>query len=330
MPDISALAGALADVSTRGSMLQQLTSSGGGGGGVYRVVLRPEALIDRPLIQLGDVFGGLPDEIARIPVARAPEPGDRLLLDPDYLSGLATQYGVDWTPASRFVQAIVTRRGYEVGRAQVLDALRDSLLEQGMPPEAEVEISVFNAQTLVGSPDDARVAVRDVRYDDRTGRFNALVQIPAEGQRSRSVRLTGSVHVSIDVPVLIRPIRRDMIITANDLGWDAMRRGDLRPDILVDPSDLIGRAARYGIQAGRPVRANQVSLPELVPRNGLVTMVLETPFMTVTARGRALEAGAEGETVRVANQSSGKEVLAVVTGRNTVKVEMGMMTAASR
>lgn len=325
-PDIGALAEALVDAATRRAVLDS-TSDGMGGANV--AMLRPEVTVERPLLHLGDVFAGLPAQIAAIPVAHAPDPGARLVLNAEYLAALATEYGVNWSPASRFVQAVVSRRGYEVGRAEVLEALRERLLDEGMPPDAEVDISALNVHATVGSLEAARVDVRDLYYDERTGRFNALLQVPAEGPRARPVRVTGSVHVSVDVPVLVRPVRRGMIIAAEDVRWDSMRRGELRPDILTDPSDLVGQAARHGIQAGRPVRANQVSLPELVKRNGLVTMVLETPFMTVTARGRALEGGAKGETVRVANVASDKEVLAVVTGRDTVRVRMGMMTVST-
>jgi flagella basal body P-ring formation protein FlgA len=68
----------------------------------------------------------------------------------------------------------------------------------------------------------------------------------------------------------------------------------------------------------------------MVSRNAPVTMTLETPFMTVTARGRALEDGAVGETVRVANLASGNEVLAVVSGRNAVRVRTEPMPVATR
>lgn len=293
-----------------------------------RASLRPDTTIERPFIHLGDLFGGLPEDMAAIPVGHAPEPGERLVLDARHLGDLALEYGVDWTPASRFLQAVVHRRGYEIGRPQVLEALRARLLEAGMPEQASIDVSVLNVSATVGTPDAAHVAIRDLYYDQRTGRFNALVDVPADGPQSRPVRLTGAVHVSVDVPVLARPLRRGMVVAAEDVRWDTIRRNDLRPDILLDPDDLIGMAARRGVQAGTPVRANQLVPPEVVSRNGLVTMVLETPFMTVTARGRALEAGAIGDTVRIANLSSDKEVLATVAGRNTVRVQVGMTTAA--
>ena len=326
-PDIVALADALVNAATRRDALAPpaaaMTSAAG-----LRASLRPETEIERDVILLGDVFGGLPAGAARVPVAHAPNPGERLVLDAAYLSTLATEYGVDWTPVSRFVQAEVSRRGYEVGRPEVLAALRARLLEAGMPAGGSITLNALNVRAMVGTPEAARVRVRDLYYDDRTRRFNALLEIPADAPEARSVRLTGSVHMAVEVPVLARPMRREMIITEDDLRWDAVRDTDLRPDILLDPADLIGHMARNGIQAGRPVRANQVRLPDFVQRNDLITMVFETPFMTVTARGRALENGALGQTVRVANLASDKELLAVVTGRNTVAVRPELLAAA--
>ncbi|WP_299442957.1 flagellar basal body P-ring formation chaperone FlgA [uncultured Rhodospira sp.] len=327
--DISALAEALVEAANRRGTASGVLASVHGlpGGGPARAVLRPESTIERPFIHLGDVFGGLSRELSQVPVGHAPAPGERVVLDVHYLNDLAEEYGVPWTAASRFVQTVVARRGYEIGREEVLQTLRRHLVAAGMQPEAEVEVSALNVHATVGAPEDVRIAVRDLYYDDRTGRFNALLNVPADGPNARPVRLTGAVHVSVEVPVLTRPLRRGMIVTAEDVRWDSMRRGDLRPDILLDTEDLIGKAARQNIQSGRPVRANQVIPPEVVSRNAAVTMVLETPFMTVTARGRALEDGAVGDTVRVANVASNKEVLAEVTGRNTVRVRPDSMTA---
>ncbi|SDE10291.1 flagellar basal body P-ring formation chaperone FlgA [Rhodospira trueperi] len=331
--DIAAFADALVDVAQRtNSTVGAVAALGGipGAGGVGRAALRPETMIEQPYMVLGDLFVGLPVELSAVPIGYAPPPGERMVLDARYLNDLAVEYGVPWEAPSRFVRAVVERRGYDIGRSHVLEALRDHLLEAGMSPNAEVDISALNIHATVGSPDQVRVEVRDLYYDSRAGRFSARVDVPSGGGSARTVRLTGSVHVAVDVPVLNRPLRSGMVVTEDDIGWDTMRQGDLRPDILLDPHDLIGKATRRGIQAGQPVRASQVTPPEMVSRNAPVTMTLETPFMTVTARGRALEDGAIGETVRVANLGSGTEVLAVVSGRNAVRVRTEPMPVATR
>jgi len=295
--------------------------------GFDTVKVRTEATIESPFITLGDLFAGLPPAQADLPVDRAPAPGERVVLNAHALDELAARHDVNWQSSSRFERVLIHRRGYAVGRAEVEAALRPALRAAGMPAGAEIDIGAGGIHSVVGSAAEARASVRDVQLDPRTNRFQALVEVPTANLSTRAIRLSGSIHVLIDVPVLTRPVRRGMVVSEDDVIWDVARRGDLRPDVLLDPDDLIGMAARHGIQAGQPVRVSQVRKPQAVQRNGLVTMVLETPYLTVTARGRALEAGAVGDTVRVANMVSDKEVLAVVAGQNTVRVRPGMSTA---
>lgn len=291
------------------------------------VSLRPETTVETPAVTLGDLFSGLAPAQAAIPVDRAPPPGERVILNANVLDGLATRHGIDWRASSAYERVVIHRRGYPVGHKEIVDALRQPLEDAGMPMGAEIAIGATQVHAMVGTPEEARPVVHDVSLNSRSNRFSAVLDIPTGARSMRTVRLTGYVHVQMEVPVLVRPVRRGVAITEDDVTWQVVRRADLRPDALLDVDDLIGMAARNGIQPGRPVRAGQVRRPEAVSRNGLVMMVLETPFLSVTARGRALEAGAVGETVRVVNVASDKEVLAVVAGENTVRVRPGMTTA---
>lgn len=291
------------------------------------VSLRPETTVETPAVTLGDLFSGLAPSQAAIPVDRAPAPGERTILNANVLDTLATRHGIDWRASSPYERVVVQRRGYPVGHREIVEALRAPLEDAGMPAGAEIAIGATQVHAMVGTPEEARPVVHDVSLNTRSNRFSAVLDIPTGGRAMRTVRLTGYVHVQMEVPVLIRPVRRGVTINEDDVTWQQVRRAELRPDALLDAEDLIGMAARNGIQAGRPVRAGQVRRPEAVSRNGLVMMVLETPFLSVTARGRALEAGAVGETVRVVNVTSDKEVLAVVSGENTVRVRLGLTTA---
>ena len=60
--------------------------------------------------------------------------------------------------------------------------------------------------------------------------------------------------------------------------------------------------------------------PELVARNETVTIVFEVPGIMLTTRGKALEAGAQGDLVNVLNVQSKRTVQATVTGPGRVTV----------
>ena len=52
--------------------------------------------------------------------------------------------------------------------------------------------------------------------------------------------------------------------------------------------------------------------PELVQRNETVTLIYEVPGVTLTVRGKALEAGAEGDAIGVLNEQSKRTIQGVV------------------
>ena len=53
--------------------------------------------------------------------------------------------------------------------------------------------------------------------------------------------------------------------------------------------------------------------PEIVQRNEAVTLVYEVPGIVLTMRGKALEAGAEGDIVNVLNVQSKRTVQGTVS-----------------
>jgi flagella basal body P-ring formation protein FlgA len=68
------------------------------------------------------------------------------------------------------------------------------------------------------------------------------------------------------------------------------------------------------------LRPTDFMKPELVQRNETVTLVFEVPGIMLTVRGKALEAGAEGDFISVQNVQSKRSVQGTVTGVGTVTV----------
>jgi flagella basal body P-ring formation protein FlgA len=81
------------------------------------------------------------------------------------------------------------------------------------------------------------------------------------------------------------------------------------------------------VRAGQPVVASDLAEPTLVNRNDGVTLTCETPGMVLTVRAKALDAGAEGDTIAVLNAQSNRVVQATVTGPGRVAVLVGAPAA---
>ena len=82
----------------------------------------------------------------------------------------------------------------------------------------------------------------------------------------------------------------------------------------------IGQQLKRTVYAGHKIKAEYVGAPVLVKRNDQVSMVYTYGAMQILAKGRALQAGAQGETITVMNVSSRTKVLAVVLEGSLVEV----------
>ena len=112
--------------------------------------------------------------------------------------------------------------------------------------------------------------------------------------------------VAFDAPVTAetltaaRVVRPNAIIGPGDLGvMTATVPGALTPE-----ADVIGLEARITLYPGRPILPDHVGPAALVERNQPVVVIFQSGGLTISADGRALSRGAEGDTVRVMNMAS--------------------------
>jgi flagella basal body P-ring formation protein FlgA len=68
------------------------------------------------------------------------------------------------------------------------------------------------------------------------------------------------------------------------------------------------------------LRTREIESRPLVQKGSAVFIIAESAQLKISVRGEALEHGDQGETIRVRNTSSRREVRAVVVDRKTVKV----------
>ena len=92
------------------------------------------------------------------------------------------------------------------------------------------------------------------------------------------------------------------------------------PGAATAPDQVLGQALRVAVQAGRPLRTEDVTPPALVVRNQLIKLHYTQAGMTISTEGRALDAGSLGQRVRVMNLSSRGTVQGDVLPDGSVQV----------
>lgn len=237
------------------------------------------------------------------------------------LAATTAVLAADWPHASAPADDLATQAPARlVGSAEVATLIAEALAgETGDATALGVELA--DSLFAMAVPAQAGgVVVEDVARD-RSGRGFAarLAAVDGDGAVSRQI-VTGRVHRLARVPVLARPIGRDEVIAAADVEWLRLKASRLGSSIIVDPGDLIGLSARRALRPGVPVRASQVRRPVVVAKGSQVTLFLHGPGLALSARGRALEDGGRGETVRVSNAQSNVVVEGTVAGPGQVRV----------
>lgn len=122
-----------------------------------------------------------------------------------------------------------------------------------------------------------------------------------------------------EVAVLTRPIARGEAISIDDVAFMPATRAT-PADAITELDALVGMSARRSLAADRPLRPGDVMVTPLVKRGEPVTLLFQAGSVRITLRGRALEDGGAGETIRVLNSDSERTVEAIVEGPGLARV----------
>ena len=284
--------------------------------------LRADATIEGDRITVGDLFEDA-GEVAGRTVGRAPEPGRRAVFDAAFLARIARGFGLPWRPASVHDRVVLTRASTVVRATDVQIVLDEAIAAR--VPEGRVELEVDNRLMEVHlpageTPDAAPVLVVETLDHDRShGRFSATVLARTPTGEAR-FPVSGRALAVVDLPVLNRTIRSGEVIGDADITWIEQRMTRNADRAVRDAADLVGMSPRRTLPPNAPVHPRDLRQPSLVARGSLVTMVLESRSMTLTAQGRALQDGADGDVVRVVNTMSNRTIEATVAGPGLVAV----------
>ncbi|GAB3532618.1 flagellar basal body P-ring formation chaperone FlgA [Photobacterium alginatilyticum] len=128
-------------------------------------------------------------------------------------------------------------------------------------------------------------------------------------------------EVAIFLPLVVakQPLNRRQAISRADLSLKRSNLAHMRHGYFTHIDAVAGLTSRRKIAAGKVISPRMVEAPELVKRNEEVIIEARMGGMTAKMKGMALESGAEGESIRVRNLSSGKEIYATVIGRQRVQ-----------
>jgi flagella basal body P-ring formation protein FlgA len=139
-----------------------------------------------------------------------------------------------------------------------------------------------------------------------------VVRGPGVGASTSGGATAVAARGNVDVLTWARSISAGEIVQPADLVWG---KAAMAPaDAPGEPEAVIGMAARRPLRAGAVVTGRDISAPQVVAANEMVTLTYDNGGVSLSLQAKALAGGAVGELINVQNVTSKKTVQAVVTG----------------
>lgn len=152
------------------------------------------------------------------------------------------------------------------------------------------------------------------------GNVSIAVMARQKDRLLRNIPVRIEVEAVADMVVALHQIEHGELVSAADIVLQKREITQSSHLALRVIDEVIGKKARIILRANQPVRADQVEKVPLVKSGQMVTIIAENEVIKITDFGKARSSGAEGDTIRVQNLSSLKEISARVISATTVQV----------
>jgi len=151
--------------------------------------------------------------------------------------------------------------------------------------------------------------------------FTAVVAAPSADNPVKTLSLSGLIEKVQNVPVLRSSLKAGDIIGAGDIEWIPVTARSTVYDTITDIDHLIGKTPIRSVEAGVPVRGRDLESPQLVSRGDEILIRFNSGSLQLTARGKAMQPGTEGDIIRVVNLGSNQSIRAEIIGDKVVQVQ---------
>ncbi|MEA2954208.1 MAG: flagellar basal body P-ring formation protein FlgA [Alphaproteobacteria bacterium] len=286
-------------------------------------MLRRAVTVESDVVRIGDLIDNA-GAAANIPIFRAPDLGDTGPVPAKRVIDAARSHDLFDIDADGILDVMVTHASRAITSKQIEARIAQAIAAQyGLTGAGDLavmfdrEVRTMHVETTA----TAELQVVRLSYDSRSGHFDAALELPgsAAAQRLR-LRFAGNIAETVETVVLARPLARGEILRAADVVMERRPKTEAGNDTFNAADAAIGLSVRRAMRPGQMLRQADLTKPELVQRNEAVTLLFEVPGILLTVRGKALDAGTQGDIINVLNTQSKRTVQGTVTALGTVTV----------
>ena len=277
-----------------------------------------EISIESDKIWLSDLFYSDREFKDKI-VGDAPELGKKLKLFRKDLRRIVKASPLNWSGSLR-KSVVVSRSAKQVPMNIIRNAVEKALEQNHVNDEIEVEFNDRNLKILVPKNAEEAIRVLQSQLDQRTGRFEVVVNINSTANEDQNIILKGKAFAIIPMPVPNKHIGAGQLINKKDITWRKVRIKQQSFGVVGSMEQLLDHVAKRPLTAGRLIRMSDIRPQQLIKKGEFVTLHFKNKTMSLSTRGVSVEPGSRNQVIRVKNPRSKRIIEARVLGPNTAVV----------
>ncbi|MGY4623142.1 flagellar basal body P-ring formation chaperone FlgA [Bradyrhizobium sp. USDA 4486] len=291
--------------------------------------LRASVTVTSDVVRIGDLIDNA-GSAAFIPVYRSPDLGTTGALPVAQVLSVLRAKQVIGVMTGDIREVQVTRLARTLASKDLEIAVASALERRfGLGEAANITVTFDRGVSDMRLDASSTGALQPVatRYDARSGRFDVAFEVSNDSNSTPTkLRFTGTAVETVEVAVLTRDIDRADLLKSSDISLERRPKAEVTGEP-ASRERTIGMQLRRPMRAGTPIRVADIVKPDFVQRDQSVTVIYQVPGIYLTTRGKAIESGAEGDTVTVLNLQTKRTLTGVVTGRGQVTVQGASQSA---
>jgi flagella basal body P-ring formation protein FlgA len=293
------------------------------------ITVRPQAFVEGPQITIGDVaeiysdVPGTVTKVRQIVIGQSPPAGEERNMHGGYIITRLKQYGFyDDDVAVEVPDKIRITRAFQRLESRDVEIAVMRAIQQHMTwdPKQTTVHELRGVEAVLLPPGPVEYDVTFPLNSDFLGPTSFTVAFRVAGNVEARQYGTAYIDVTQDVVTTARPIVRNDIIEAADVRLTRMNMARVSQQVYRHAEDVVGKRARRSLQANTVIHTHEVENLPTVQKGDMVLMLAESALLKVSTMGEALESGMRGDTIRIRNTTSNREVRAIIVDKKTVKV----------
>ena len=287
--------------------------------------LRAAAQVDSAGIRVSHLFAQFSDELPDVVLAPPPAVGAASNFTRDQVAALLLEQFpeaaiTNWTGAQK---VRVTRRLRTMNEAEIKQSLTDELQRQFVKDRGELELRFTRPWAAVQVPDEPlEFRILDLPTSGVTANCIVRFELLCGEESVGSWQVPVKARIWRDVWVAGSSVRRGQLAADADLSTERRDLLGMRDAITdIDTGNPYLEMAET-LRAGMPLTSRSFRLRPIIRRGQVLDAVIREGAMLLSVKVEALEDGLPGQTVRVRNLTSKREIRGEVKNEGTIQITL--------